>query len=290
MAYAMWAGKPLYLLPQSVGPLKRNWECRLLRYVTNRARLVMVREEMSRQQIHHAGVTNPRIILQPDMAFSFAGAPAGEARQWLQSYGIDAGSATPLLGVTAINWGAQTGQYALQERYETALAEAVRYFMELHHGKAVFFPQVAGTAPSADDRLPARRVIASLGDLGAQVALIDQPPAPAMLKAAYGLMDIFIGTRMHSNIFALSGGVPVLAIAYRHKTRGIMQMLGLDEWSIDIQAITGFLLTGRLVALWEQREAVRVHIKQVLTPTIEASGRAGSLVAEDFIGISTKKL
>ena len=290
MAYALWAGKPLYLLPQSIGPLKRNWERWLIRWVLNRARLVLVREDVSLQQIRQARVANPQVHIQPDMAFSYTVAPEDETKRWLQTHGIDTGCEVPLLGVTAINWGVQTGQHALQSQYESALAGAARYFVERLRGRVVFFPQVTGAAAYADDRLPARRVMEQLRDIHEYVTVIDLPPAPAVLKAAYGLMDIFIGTRMHSNIFALCGSVPVLAIAYRHKTQGIMHMLGLDDWSIDIQAASGSNLIERLSALWEQREAVRAHLQQVLPPVVAASRRAGILIAEDFANVNSKSL
>jgi colanic acid/amylovoran biosynthesis protein len=251
--------------------------------------MVLVREEVSLQQIRQSRIANPQVYLQPDMAFSFAAASSDEAFRWLQTSGIEAGGNTPLLGVTAINWGAQTGQHVLQTEYESALAGAVRYFVERIHGKVLFFPQVAGAIASADDRLPARRVIESLSDLNDQVLLVELPPPPAVLKAAYGLMDIFIGTRMHSNIFALSTGVPVLAIAYRHKTQGIMHMLGLDEWNIDIQAANGSILTERMDALWEHRKDVREHIQHVLPPIIEASNRTGYIIANDFTRLSPEK-
>jgi colanic acid/amylovoran biosynthesis protein len=288
MAYALWAGKPLYLLPQSVGPLKRNWERFLIRWIINPARLVFVREEVSLEQIQKARVTNPQVFLQPDMAFSFSAATTQEAEKWLQFHGVERGYNIPLLGITAINWGAQTGQHTLQAQYESALAGAARYFVECMGGKVIFFPQVAGSVASDDDRLPALRVIESLHDINKQVTLIDQPPTPAVLKAAYGLMDIFLGTRMHSNIFALCGCVPVLAIAYRHKTQGIMHMLGMDEWSIDIQNTSDTTLIERLSALWDQREVVRAHLQQVLPPIVEASRRTGILIAEDFANINPK--
>lgn len=282
MMYAIWALKPLYILPQSIGPLKRTWERWLIRWILNRARLVLIREKASMAQIQQAKVTNPRIVLQPDMAFSFAAAPSEDAKQWLISYGIDCVRDRPLLGITAINWGAQTGQHAIQAQYESALSDAVRYFVEHTGGKVLFFPQVAGNTASADDRIPARRVIANLQQSGDRVILIDRPPPPAILKAAYELMDIFIGTRMHSNIFALSAGVPVLAIAYRHKTQGIMHMLGLDEWIIDIQDVTGNLLVERLAALWEQKETVRQNINLALPPVLAQSSQAGAMIADDY--------
>jgi colanic acid/amylovoran biosynthesis protein len=48
-------------------------------------------------------------------------------------------------------------------------------------------------------------------------------------------MDVFIGTRMHSNIFALISKVPVVAIEYEHKTRGIMRDLGLEHLTVAIE-------------------------------------------------------
>lgn len=282
MAYAIWAGKPLYILPQSIGPLKRNWERWLIRYVFNRARLIMVREEISTEQIRHAGVANPNVILQPDMAFSFQAAPSKDAVNWLLSRGIEKGNDGPLLGITAINWGVQSGLHTLQEKYETALSDAVRYFVGHIGGKAIFFPQVAGSIPFDDDRLPARRIVESLSDLGQKVILVDQPHSPALLKAIFGLMDILIGSRMHSNIFALSNNVPVLAIAYQHKTMGIMHMLGLDEWVMDIHTVKSPTLVERLGALWEHRLAVREHIQQVIQPIQSQSSHTGDILAEDF--------
>jgi colanic acid/amylovoran biosynthesis protein len=289
MAYALWAGKPLYLLPQSVGPLQRNWERWLIRGILNRARLVLVREEASMEQLRQAKVANPRIFLQPDMAFAFTGAPTEDTAQWLHTCGIEIDRDRPLLGITAINWGAQTGQNAIQAQYESSLVEAVRYFVEQTGGKVIFFPQVAGVTASADDRLPARRVIASLQQPNNHVLLIDQPPSPAILKTAYGLMDLFIGTRMHSNIFALSGGVPVLAIAYRHKTQGIMHMLGLDEWTLNIQDSRDRVLVEKLAALWQQRELVRQQIQHALPPILDQSSRTGKMVFDDYTQLLRNK-
>ncbi len=42
-------------------------------------------------------------------------------------------------------------------------------------------------------------------------------------------MDLFLGTRLHSNIFALVAGVPVVAVAYQYKTFGLMEMIGLKH-------------------------------------------------------------
>ena len=60
----------------------------------------------------------------------------------------------------------------------------------------------------------------------------------AEIKGIWARCDLFIGTRMHSNIFALGGGVPTIAVSYLHKTTGIMEGIGLEAWVIEIDKFT----------------------------------------------------
>ena len=59
------------------------------------------------------------------------------------------------------------------------------------------------------------------GELTAYVHFVDEEAPPDLLQAAYGCCDVFLGSRLHSNIFALIRHVPVLAIAYQDKTIGV---------------------------------------------------------------------
>jgi colanic acid/amylovoran biosynthesis protein len=281
MAYAILAGKPLYLLPQSIGPLYRERDRKLLRWVLERARIVMVREPISLEEIHRAGVRNPRCYIMPDLAFAFQGASREEAINWLRIWGVDPEAERPLLGVTTINWGARTGNEELQSRYEEALAAATSYYLDKFGGTVLYFPQVCSKALVNDDRVPAKRIVERLGE-SRRVILVEETLSPELLKAIYGLMDVFIGTRMHSNIFALSNGVPVIAIAYLHKTQGIMQMLGLDRWVIDIKEITPEKLIDKLIDLWQERERVRYHIQAEIACLVKQIDLVGLHIASDF--------
>jgi colanic acid/amylovoran biosynthesis protein len=282
LALAILSGKPLYIFPQSIGLFRKGWECTLVRWVLNRARVVMVRESISLQVLGKCGLRKDHCRLIPDLAFGFESAPAEEAEAWLVQQGIDPAQDRPLLGLTMINWGAQDIQFGWQDRYEAAVAGAARYFIEQYQGKAIFIPQVWGPLPSQDDRVPAGRVSARLSDLAEHVHLIHEPLPPELLKAVYGQMDLFIGTRMHSNIFALSEGVPVIAIGYQHKTEGIARMLDLGDWVIDIQRVDEKELIQLLRHLVEQREDLRKKIQAQLPQIVQSSRQAGRIIAADY--------
>ena len=281
LALAGWAGKPLYVLPQSIGPLRAGWERRLVGWRLARARLVMLREALSQAQL--PGPVSPeRVKLIPDTALTFAPAPASAASAWLAQVGVTAQSPRPWLGVTVINWRAQNPGFPTQADYEAAVALAVRQFLADHGGTVIFFAQVCGPSQDQDDRVAARRVVAQLSTVHASVCLVDRTPDPAVLKAAMGQMDLFLGTRMHSNIFAFSSHVPFVAIAYQFKTQGIMAMLGLDQWVIPIEQARGTLPADRLRALWAARHTVRAHLAATVPGLAAQAAQAGPLVAADY--------
>jgi len=218
----------------------------------------------------------------PDLAFASPAASRSAAEAWLRAQGMRPWNGRPFLGVTLINWGAQNPRFRLQSAYEAAVAAAARHFVGRYKGSVILFHQVRGPLPIQDDRVPARRVAAQLSDLGAAVQVLEGPVPPDLLKALYGMMDIFIGSRMHSNIFALSEGVPVIAIGYQHKTRGIAQIAGLERWVLDIQEVSPQTLIAKLDELWAEREAVREHIRHRLPGLCQQANRAGAIIAADF--------
>lgn len=285
LALALLAGKPVYLFPQSVGPLHRPWEGRMLRWVLERLRMVMLREPLSLRLVQEIGVRNPRCRLVPDLAFVLPAAGREAGTDWLCSQGLDPQDGRPRLGMTMVNWGAQNPRFARQEAYERACAAAARWFVQQCGGQVIFFPQVWGPLASQDDRIPARRAAAQLADLGDAICVVQDPLPQELLKSVYGWMDLFIGTRMHSNIFALSQGVPVIAIGYLHKTQGIAEMAGLGQWAVEIGQADETILVERLAALWSEREAWRAHIAHVIPPMVQQAAGVGRMVAQDYAAL-----
>jgi colanic acid/amylovoran biosynthesis protein len=286
IAYAQLLGKPLYVMPQTIGPLERAWERRLVALLLQRVRVIMVREPASLELLAAIGVERSRCHLIPDLAFLFGGADAAVGRRLLSDHlGIARTDLDgPLVGVTVLNWGAQQPGFRRQAAYEQAVAEAIGGFLRKHNGRAILFPQVCGPTAADDDRIPSRRVHALLADphSAGRVSLVAEEWAPELLHAAYGQTDLFVGSRLHSNIFALTHHVPVVAIAYQMKTVGVMRALGLEPFVIDIEAVTGENLAAAMEAAWQERVALRRALAvRVATLQTEAL-HAGQLIAADF--------
>lgn len=68
--------------------------------------------------------------------------------------------------------------------------------------------------------------------------------------------DIFIGMRMHSLIFALKGGCPVIAISYSPKAASMMQDMHLEEFLIDMDDLSEKVLLSKVAAVSKQKESI----------------------------------
>lgn len=281
LAYAWMAGKPLYLMPQSFGPFTRFWEKALMRWIISKMHLTFVREPVSWEVLQSLGAPLDHCILVPDIAFAFPAAPRADGMALLSSAGFDM-LGPPSMGVTVVNWQGQSRAFNAQAAYEEAVAEAIRSFISQTGGRAVIFSQVCGPTRVDDDRIPARRVYDKVCDLGQdRVLLVDRFLPPALLKSVYGLMDVFLGTRLHSNVFALGAGVPVVAIAYQYKTRGVMRMLGLESWVVDIEQVTGPQLRRLMERAVTDRAQVHRDIQGWLPDIVQQITQVGSMIAMD---------
>lgn len=274
--------KPCFLLPQSIGPIRKSSECRLLNYVLSSTRIVLPREPISLRQLELCRIDKPQIKLTPDLGFKFKGCTQSELDAWCTQNDLSLPSSSPALGLTVIDWGAQFSHFTHQSTYEEACAEAVRTFINQTGGTVYIFPQVCGPTKSQDDRIPSRRVANLVGSPVTAVYLIDKPVPAEVLKSLYGKMTIFIGTRMHSNIFALSQSVPTLAIGYLHKTRGIMEMLNLEQWVLDINSLSSHQLCSVMINLFEQRAFISKQIRSQLIEFDKMYAESTALLSADI--------
>ena len=295
LAYGWLLGKPLYMMPQTIGPLTRRRERWPLRWVLQRLRFVTLRDTPSLATVTALGIPASRCHIMPDSAFLYGG--SGDLGPFIDlitngSRGLVIVSPTdsittgcyprPYVGVTVIDWAALNRRFERQNIYEVAVADALAVFLKRHGGTVFIFPQVIGPSQAEDDRLPAARVAEILGASRSQVVQVKSAWLPGQLQAAYGQMDLFLGTRLHSNMFALTAGTPTLAISYQYKTHGVFSMLGLSDWVIDIENVDGLQLSELLESLWQQRASVRDQLSGRLPVLKQAARNAAAWIAADF--------
>jgi colanic acid/amylovoran biosynthesis protein len=270
--------KPLYILPQTLGPFKRSWEEALIRALYRSARLVFVRDPVS-LRLAEGWNLRPAGRLAPDPAFDLSPASALEAQAILQAAGCPNDRAR--LGVVAIPPMVRTIPISRLEASYGLLAQALSRLAAQQKLQLVFFGQSTGPTLREDDRQAARKIMACLPDPSI-ATLVEDELTPAQLMACYGQMDALLAGRLHAGIFALGMGKPVLFIGYLTKTAGLVEMLGRAEWMLQLEELDERSLSKGLSDLWEEREKRSASVQSDLAKLKKQAQEPIQMIAEDY--------
>jgi colanic acid/amylovoran biosynthesis protein len=181
-----------------------------------------------------------------------------------------------------IDWGAHHRDFIDQSNYEAVIGDTLRHFITQYGGMVYFFPQTWGPTEADDDRIPSIRIANLLPDLEDHVSVINQPVPAELLKAAYGKMDLFIGTRMHANIFALTEFTPVIAIGYQHKTLGTASMAEILPWVVDINRMNQEEMMRKIDALWRSRYEISEHLERKMPELVIQINKIARDIINDY--------
>ncbi|MBY0063443.1 polysaccharide pyruvyl transferase family protein [Priestia aryabhattai] len=253
--FATKLDKEVITYSQSIGPFRSSLSKKIANFVLKKVKNITIREDLSRTFLNDIGISNPVIV--GDSAFSMI-ADDIETKEL-----IDLDQQKFNVGVTVRQWRFPGHENVdqLYSNYIEAVAKSIEHLVNNYNANVYLVPQVTGPTPIEDDRISNSNVWGKLNDgVKGSVIMLDNDFTPQELKAIYSKFNIFIGTRMHSNIFSLSSHVPTVAIAYEPKTTGIMKMLSLSDYVLDINEITTQDMLNTIDKCIAEKENYRIDL------------------------------
>jgi len=76
-----------------------------------------------------------------------------------------------------------------------------------------------------------------------------------------GTMDMVIGVRLHSLIFAAATYVPLIAISYGPKVKGFMETIGQEKYTCDLENLEYSDLQAKFDNVWFNRASIKEDLK-----------------------------
>lgn len=248
--------KPVYIIGTSIEPMQNKLIKRLTDKVLKKVDYVYAREIITDKYLNTI-LPKEKHCLIPDVAFYLKNIKSN--KKYMEEYKK---KFPLLLGITVRKWNfpQKSNKEKAMYEYINAIDIMMEYMIEKYHCAFVFIPQVivehgndADVAELIKDRLKEKyknNFIIKYDDW-----------SPYEIKEVIGELDGFIGTRMHSNIFATSNYVPTVAIAYEKKTNGIMHTLELDEYVMEINDIDSNILINKIELMIKNRKKITKHLK-----------------------------
>jgi polysaccharide pyruvyl transferase WcaK-like protein len=252
---ALLLKKPVVFFSQSIGPFN-YWTLPLARFCLNNSSLVVIREDVTKQYLERIGVGERRSYLAADCAFLLEPAPFAKVLKILQEYGLS-GRELPLIGISLSVFMIEHACASLVNNYLLIMSRLVDYIVESKNAHVVLIPHVIAPREWGHDDRYATRGVHRLLKNKRKVTIIETDYDPKELKGIIGQCDLFIGCRMHSNIAALSQGIPTIAIGWSYKYYGIMKRLGMEEYVSYLNTMSFEELKVKFDMLFSLREEIQ---------------------------------
>lgn len=241
--------KPVYVMGNSIEPIANKVVKKYTEGVLKRVDYIFAREKITEEYLKKILPFN-KFCRIPDMAFSL------EDKEYEFDYMDKLKKENDIIiGITVRNWNFPNvkDKNKAKENYLKAVADSMDFIIEKYNSVFVFVPQVI--VEFGDDTETAKEIKKIMKNSNKFVIRNDDY-SPYEIKAMASNCDYFIGTRMHSNIFATSMRIPTTAIAYEKKTNGIMETVNMSEYVVEIDTITKEELINTIEKMIDNKEKI----------------------------------
>lgn len=231
------SNKKFIFAPQSIGPIYNPIFRKCIAYILRKADTIFVREKFSYDYcINELSIPSEKVKMVMDMAFYFN----TKADHIIQKSLPDNYIATTLIHWLYPQEASPTDKY---RQYLTAIAETFEYIVENYGLDIVLLKQIENFGVDNGDSVIFNEIEPFIKpSIRSRFHFINEFLTPDEMRGIISNSKFFIGSRMHSNIFALSCNIPAIAISYQPKTAYIMQSLGLSHYVTNIENIDSTIL------------------------------------------------
>lgn len=234
--------RPMILWGTSIEPPSKRLLKKITEKVLSNVDVILPREKITEDYLK-SFYSLQNIIPTPDMAFK---TPEIFMSKKIDKVCLDIrkqAMGKRVIGITMREWFFPKSKEPEKQKkqYEESLIELIDDLDD--ECTFVFVPQVIMNGD--DDRIFANEIKNGLVNSN-NLIVLEEDYSPYELKYLISKFDQFLGTRMHSNIFASTVSKAPVAIAYEKKTNGIMEKLNLAEYVVDIEKVNSNILKEML--------------------------------------------
>ena len=276
-------GKPLVLLPQTLGPFKGTFAKAIARYILIRSSTVYTRDPGGLEAVHElAGRDHGRLAFAYDMGFALEPYIRAERiPNWLDGYD----KRIPLVGLNVsgllyIGGYTRSNMFGIKTDYRRLIHDLIDFFVVMHGAHVMLVPHVLGTGEGGEsDVIACRKIYDNAGDsTRAHLHLMEEEYDQHEIKALIGRCDFFVGSRMHACIAAISRCVPAVGLAYSGKFYGVFESVGMEKLVIDMRKCNLKDIIKTVDQTYQNRTELREKLEAKM-PAVHASilGLSGRL-------------
>lgn len=240
---AHWAKTPLYVYANGIGPLDKEGNRKLVANVLRRVSAITVREPDSRQELIRMGIPGEKVSVTADPVFLLDSVDAEDVCHRL----LEKGKRYFAVSLREYRWGAVS-----KENFEKTITETVKAIRDTYGLIPVFIPM-----QREKDYVLCDRIRKKTGGESVFAASLSTAETVSLISC----MELVIGMRLHSLIFAAKEGVPMIGLAYDPKIHGFMNYIE-EPYSFSMEDVTSEALLAAVADIMTHYDGFRRHVSE----------------------------
>ncbi|MGM0499579.1 MAG: polysaccharide pyruvyl transferase CsaB [Bacillota bacterium] len=238
---------------QGAGPLNKKWSQKLTAFTLNRFNLLGVRDRGSEQLLKKVGVKK-NIELTVDPVFGLYDSLHNKRQKIKGKIEV---------GISVRPWSVD---------YLNELAAGLNKFSQAKNIKFILFPMHQGSDEEISQQLKNK--------LNSEAEIYNLPEAPEEALKEFSQLDLFIGVRLHSLIFALLNQIPLLALSYDPKIEGLMSEIDYLPL-LKLENLKAEAVVKKLEYIFAEKYSLRKKIAEFLQQKNTEAENFAELVLEE---------
>jgi polysaccharide pyruvyl transferase WcaK-like protein len=263
-------GKPLLLLPQTIGPYRGRLSKIIAKHILRNAARVYTRDYRSLQEVEALLGRNrapDKYTFCYDVGFALdpiapsqpnvVGLPLAKQRR-SSLIGLNISGLLFMGGYTRNN------AFGLRFDYKDLVYSLIDFLISKKDAAVLLVPHVFGTqAGSESDSVVCEQVFATLQEkYKGRLGLARGPYNQNEIKYIIGQCDFFVGSRMHACIAAVSQHIPAVCIAYSEKFAGVMETVGVESMVADARRLNVNEILAMVGESFDRRAIIQQQLER----------------------------
>lgn len=233
------------LYSNGIGPLNRAENRERTSRTLNKVDLITLRDGASAKLLKEINVTTPKIVVSADPAFGLECNDKCFGRSILDKYDVPKNK--NLIGISVRRWGENC------RGFEMIMAQMCDYVADKYGMYPVFLPMQIERDLVISQSIAAR--------MRTDAAVLNMRYSVDEMMSIISNMNVCVGMRLHSLIYAAVSAVPFIGLAYDPKVSSFMECTN-QEYYADVRTLNIEKLKELVDKSVENHEAISRNLKE----------------------------
>lgn len=265
---AITLGREIVQLPQTFGPFNKSMTRAMARHIFRHSRMVYSRDYSGVDFVAALLGANRRagrikfaydvgFILDPQEPEVAEPAVLAEAKS-----GDNVIAGMNVSGLLLRGGYTENNMFGLKVNYRDLILAIIDRLLSKPRTVVLLIPHVFGSGFESDVA-GCQEIYASAKErYGDRLRVITGTYNQNEIKYIIGKCDVFLGSRMHACIGAISQHIPTVPIAYSNKFIGVMETVGMDRYVADPRSMDIGEILAVVDKAWAEQNMIRAHLEK----------------------------